>query len=422
MRPPPLPLLSGEPNKKDMELAAQESEMQLTGLEAANYRMSWKLNDSTQPLLHTLKALMKEVGADEASIYLRTQDGDPPLEHSRCLVRVGDCFTVGHDCPEPDQIAYEAFEGMSLLFSAKDNAGMGTRFSFNMVPGDTTSSSTAVKKRDKDICAVPLFTTENGSYALKERLGVLVIRGDRLKVRESRLEGPAGVLKTAILVSSVARTLSGMINAGLCPTTGLFRKREFEAQLGIAIESYRSEKKDCALLMIDLDHFKRINDEHGHEAGDDVLRTVARSLRENIRRSNSDREGNRRKDNIDENDECFRWGGEEFVVVLPGTDMKTALDIAERLRRSIESTPVLTGEGMRLNVTASIGVADARTVLNGSNDDHARIDDLVTKMVREADFAMYTAKQAQQGARNRVAYTVERGKFQVLSPGDEIDF
>lgn len=126
-----------------------------------------------------------------------------------------------------------------------------------------------------------------------------------------------------------------------------------------------------AVLFVDLDHFKRVNDEYGHEAGDTVLRSVAWCLRAGVRAG----------------DLVGRVGGEEFSIFLPGTTLEEAVDLAERLRLSVEALmPDVGGVGLR--VTASIGVA-------------ARLNapDRVADIQRKADLAMYEAKRT---GRNRV--------------------
>ena len=128
-----------------------------------------------------------------------------------------------------------------------------------------------------------------------------------------------------------------------------------------------------AVLIVDIDFFKAINDGHGHDAGDDVLREFAIRIRKSIR-------------NIDL---ACRYGGEEFVIVMPETDMAVATMVAERLRRRIATEPFPIQQGARtLDVTISIGIAS----LNSSEDTPAQ-------MLKRADQALYRAKR---DGRNRV--------------------
>jgi diguanylate cyclase (GGDEF)-like protein len=119
--------------------------------------------------------------------------------------------------------------------------------------------------------------------------------------------------------------------------------------------------------MIDVDHFKQLNDTYGHLAGDQALRAIAARLRDNLR----------------ENDIIGRFGGEEFVVLLPETGLEQALHVAERLRAAIGAQPVPTDEG-EVSVSVSIGVASCES---------ARQPLSVEQLLKRADDALYVAKR-----------------------------
>jgi diguanylate cyclase (GGDEF)-like protein len=154
--------------------------------------------------------------------------------------------------------------------------------------------------------------------------------------------------------------------------TGLPNRREFMARLDDEqARLQRDVGEQGAVLMLDLDHFKRVNDEYGHATGDAVLRHLAALMRDSQRKI----------------DTLGRVGGEEFAVLLPGADMAAATAFAERLRQRIANTP-LEAEGRTLPVTVSIGIA-ALDPADASGD---------TALVR-ADKALYCAKR---GGRNRV--------------------
>lgn len=155
--------------------------------------------------------------------------------------------------------------------------------------------------------------------------------------------------------------------------TELPNRRGASRQIDVLISRARRHGHQLALLLIDADRFKTINDEHGHAVGDVVLRELAARLRERVRRE----------------DVVGRWGGEEFVVVLPETTPDGAAAVAESLREGVGGTPVA-ADGMELHVTISIGVA----AWTGQD-----LDDLVAR----ADQALYAAKAA---GRDRVV--VER--------------
>jgi diguanylate cyclase (GGDEF)-like protein len=129
--------------------------------------------------------------------------------------------------------------------------------------------------------------------------------------------------------------------------------------------------------MVDLDHFKAINDTHGHQGGDVVLKETARRMRASLRPY----------------DGVGRYGGEEFIIVLPGADVRSTRAAAERLRQYLAAEPVVLG-GATLQITASFGVACTH---QGDAVDMAGL-------IRAADAALYRAKA---GGRNRVDVAVE---------------
>lgn len=154
--------------------------------------------------------------------------------------------------------------------------------------------------------------------------------------------------------------------------TGLFNRRHFFTIAEQEFERSQRYGHPLALLMLDIDHFKQINDTHGHLVGDQVLRAVASIMRNSLRRA----------------DLLARYGGEEFVMLLPETTLLTALATASRLCTALAAEPLATDQGT-VAVTASIGVA-ALTVCAGRT---------LTQLLSWADRAMYDAKQA---GRNQV--------------------
>ena len=146
--------------------------------------------------------------------------------------------------------------------------------------------------------------------------------------------------------------------------TGLANHRHFIEQLGLEMKRARRSGAPCALLMMDIDHFKAVNDTYGHEAGDAVLVQLTGSMRRALR----------------DIDSIGRLGGEEFAAVLPGAGVATAMQVAERLRSGVEDSRVATHAGT-IGVTISIGI----TLASGADDD-------VDAVLRRADKAMYQAK------------------------------
>ncbi|HET9031468.1 MAG TPA: GGDEF domain-containing protein [Dokdonella sp.] len=159
--------------------------------------------------------------------------------------------------------------------------------------------------------------------------------------------------------------------------TGAATRSHIIETLSARFEAARREHHALAVLVIDLDHFKTVNDQHGHDVGDLVLRHVVHLIQSDLPPSAT----------------LGRIGGEEFLVVLEGTSMEYALDLAEQLRSSVENQPTF-HEGIWLRSTISIGCAVRMA------DDHGFSD-----LVRRADQAMYAAKQS---GRNRASQIFQR--------------
>ncbi|HEY2881256.1 MAG TPA: GGDEF domain-containing protein [Pirellulales bacterium] len=165
--------------------------------------------------------------------------------------------------------------------------------------------------------------------------------------------------------------------------TGLGNRRAFDTELNRRIAEFQRHGTPFCLMMLDVDHFKKFNDTHGHLAGDEVLRMVGRTLKAAVRTP----------------DFVARYGGEEFGVIMPQTAMGETSGCAERVRAAIELAEC-TFEGKQLSVTASLGVAQI-----GSGQSPAL-------MVQCADEALYAAKQA---GRNQVQY---HGSSCMIKPAD----
>jgi diguanylate cyclase (GGDEF)-like protein len=167
--------------------------------------------------------------------------------------------------------------------------------------------------------------------------------------------------------------------------TGIANRRRLDRKLIEEVGRCGRNAEPLAVVLIDIDHFKRFNDTHGHLAGDECLKKVAKVLEESTMRPA---------------DLVARYGGEEFCVVLPETGMEGALQVADRLRRAVEDAQIETQEGLA-KVTASFGVMAA---VPGRNAE-------VEEWLRQADLALYEAKQ---GGRNRVCSAVEAVASQAI--------
>ena len=156
------------------------------------------------------------------------------------------------------------------------------------------------------------------------------------------------------------------------PLTGLLNRRYFDEAIETAYAAARRSADPLGLIVLDLDHFSAVNNEHGHSVGDAVLRRVARAIRASVR----------------EGDVVVRYGGEEFVVIAPGTDDEGAVEIAERIREAVTGSGSELVDGRHIPLTTSAGVA----CLVDESDGHG--------LFRAADSALLAAKR---GGRNRVA-------------------
>ncbi|MFZ2309286.1 MAG: GGDEF domain-containing protein [Rhodoferax sp.] len=164
--------------------------------------------------------------------------------------------------------------------------------------------------------------------------------------------------------------------------TGLHNRAWFEEVFPKQLELCERTGQHASLLMVDIDHFKKVNDEYGHSCGDEVLRHMGSLLRRNLRST----------------DLCARYGGEEMIVLMPGTEMLQGQLTADRLRESIANTPLRLQDGRELTVQVSGGIAQWQpgTALHD--------------LIRSADQALYKAKD---GGRNQIATSTLPNHFEV---------
>lgn len=172
--------------------------------------------------------------------------------------------------------------------------------------------------------------------------------------------------------------------------TGLRNRRALEEEIPQILGLEWRGKRDCSVLMIDMDDFKKVNDTYGHQAGDQVLKELAQVIKSSIRST----------------DFSYRYGGEEFVIVLPDTDQGRAVHVAEKIRESIEEALFAisdeSGQKRELKKTASIGCVSMNQIpgvvkiLKSKDGDR---QEALNELIRLADTAHYESKR---GGKNRV--------------------
>ncbi len=202
-------------------------------------------------------------------------------------------------------------------------------------------------------------------------LGANDVVSENASVAEIAMRAQALLRRKANLDRLRDTVKSGLQAAVTDPLTGLYNRRYAMPHLSGMAERARTAGRDFAVMVLDIDHFKAINDRYGHAVGDKVLTGVAQRLRDNLRAI----------------DLIARIGGEEFLVAMPDTSIAQARGAAERLRGLIQGAPFFSGDtAAPLAVTLSIGVAMGGPVADASED--------VMEIMRCADAALYAAKSA----------------------------
>jgi diguanylate cyclase (GGDEF)-like protein len=175
--------------------------------------------------------------------------------------------------------------------------------------------------------------------------------------------------------------------------TGLINRRGYYQRFEAELERARRHQTPLCVALLDVDYFKRFNDTYGHLSGDLILKTLAELCTQNTRKS----------------DVVCRFGGEEFAVLLPDTSLKSAVELMERVRQSVESLQITGLNGELLNITISVGLAEVNTRPKAS---HGRTE--ISDSLALADEQLYAAKR--QG-RNRVCYRLAEQSVSVPHAG-----
>ncbi|MDR3020863.1 MAG: diguanylate cyclase [Treponema sp.] len=228
-------------------------------------------------------------------------------------------------------------------------------------------------KKDEDTCKIPVIFISGLDSDEDEAKGLSLDAADYItkpfNAAIVRLR-----VKNQIQIVNQMRIIERL--SMIDQLTDIPNRRYFDERLYLEWKVSTREQIPISILMMDLDRFKALNDTYGHQQGDIVLQTVARILPKSFNRPG---------------DFCARWGGEEFVILLPNTPQEGAMDVAERIRKEIEETKILCSNGTTINITISIGAHSAVPDFDSS----------IGTFVATADKALYAAKQA---GRNRVIF------------------
>ncbi|MGH9901346.1 MAG: sensor domain-containing diguanylate cyclase, partial [Pyrinomonadaceae bacterium] len=288
----------------------------------------------------TVKEVGRALGAKYSALCVQGENGEPTLTH--CYFRDGEEGEEEREEILSDLNAYGVRLGGRLRDYVQDGCGAHGEQDPNARP----------------VAVVPIIHGER-------LIGVLLVRSDdATRVwQENEILLMRTVADQVTMAVNHARLYERMEKQALTDgLTGCFNRRSFEMRLESALHGAARMRQPLSLIMLDIDHFKRVNDTYGHDAGDLALRRLANVLREELRGV----------------DIAARYGGEEFAVILPHTGVKDAVSVAERLRARVSKMEV-TGVGP---ITASFGVATFPL--------HATSRDL---LVTTADRELYKAKR-----------------------------
>ena len=207
-----------------------------------------------------------------------------------------------------------------------------------MMPGIDGYEVCIRLKKDKDLKNIPvIFITAKGDTEdILEGFGVGAV--DYI-MKPFRLEEVYVRVKTHLILSAALKKLT--LDSETDPLTGLFNRRTFMQKIKNEALRFKRTQKFFSILFGDIDLFKKINDTYGHLAGDAILVSISHILNTEKR----------------EIDQVARWGGEEFLILLPETNLKGAVQLGNKIRKSISAKPI-THEGQEINVTMSFGVSE----------------------------------------------------------------
>jgi diguanylate cyclase len=283
------------------------------------------------------------------------------------------CIATGHVGDKIDSVGARVLEEIKQVLSTIDAAS-----------GSATSYSASLAD-----ASVKLAGAKDGDtlHAVIERL----IEGAKaVEVNNKKLEASLSASKQEI--EQLQQNLAAVRTESFTdPLTSLSNRKFFDAALAKAIAEAKEKRQPLSLMMADVDYFKLFNDKFGHLTGDQVLRLVAVSMKQNVKNE----------------DIAARYGGEEFVIALPNTELRAAVTIADQIRRAVMAKELMKrSSGERLGrVTISIGVALLRA------------GDTSQSLIERADQCLYAAKH---NGRNRVVCEIDPEAGQQAEPAARV--
>jgi len=266
-------------------------------------------------------------------------------------------------------------------------------FSHNI--GDIKAKTDYLKtKSPYNKIIIPIYIEQKDDDAIK--IGVITFCGNNLTLEKTKLR-IINIRDTMIFLATVFSSISQMMYNRFDKLTSLITRKEFEFELK---EIIMKKLETISIIMIDIDYFKKINDNYGHDAGDLVLRQISQRILSRIRTTS--RSNNAR-------DLAIRWGGEEFVIILPNTNLETANIIAKRIKENIISKKCYISNELEINVNCSFGISN----LIHLKQTVKQIDKkTVERLISLADEALYESKK---NGRNTITIYGEQDKQRKLN-------
>ena len=306
------------------------------------------------------------------SEYEYEHDQEPEIVQHKILIVDNDRLPtlLLSNILKPTYSVFSEKDGKAAIKFAKENSP--DLILLDVVMPDMSGHEVLIElKKDLDTSKIPVIFITGLDGAADEEKGFELGAVDYI-TKPFRDSVVRARVKTHLQVTDYIRRIEALGMTDLL--TQLNNRRSFDNQLDIEWSRAMRENSPLSILMIDIDHFKKYNDSYGHLKGDETLKIVADVFKKSSKRKT---------------DFVARWGGEEFAILLPGTDIDGAFSLAEDIRLNIEQTPIPLKDGDATSVTISIGAA---TKIPSKND-------TITDFISAADNALYIAKRT---GRNKV--------------------